>query len=168
MMENATVRRWWRLYGAGVAEAITRDAYEKLLGELARLEGEGRRGVAEAIRYARGFGDISENPEYEVAREEQAHLESRIARLRERLELALVVDEVRLADGVVHVGSVVEVEDDEGERLRLRIATASEERDAATPGSPLGRALLGARIGDVVEVRAPRRTWLARVVDVTA
>jgi transcription elongation factor GreA len=149
-------------------EQMTRDAYQRLLEQLERLENDERQDIAEAIRYARGFGDITENAEYQAALDDQARLEGRIAKLRRRLEKAVVVDDASVegAAGVVRIGSLVEVEDDAGQRLSVRIATPDDERDVATPGSPLGRAVLGARVGEVVDVKAPRGTWRARVVGV--
>jgi transcription elongation factor GreA len=147
---------------------MTREAYQQLLAQLDQLEGDGRREMTEAIRHARGFGDIAENAEYQAALDDQARLESRIAKLRERLEQAVVVDGPAADAGpdVVRIGSLVEVEDEAGRRLSVRIATANGAEDVATPGSPLGRAVLGARVGEVVDVKAPRGTWRARVVAV--
>jgi transcription elongation factor GreA len=150
-----------------MAEQMTREAHEQLLAQLDRLEGHERRQIAEAIRHARGFGDISENAEYQAALDDQARLEARIAKLRDRLEHVVVVQKAEKAAGVVRLGSLVEVEDNAGQRLSVRIATVNGDRDVASPGSPLGRAVLGARVGEVVDVKAPRGTWRARVVGVS-
>jgi transcription elongation factor GreA len=152
-----------------VAEQLTREAYDQLAVELDRLEGDERREIAEAIRYARGFGDIAENAEYQSVLDDQARLESRIAKLRDRLEQAVVLDEsTQSAADVVRIGSLIEVEDDSGARQRVRIGTANGDEDIATPGSPLGRAVLGMRVGAVVEVKAPRGARRLRVVSVHA
>ncbi|PWU23071.1 MAG: hypothetical protein C5B48_09250 [Candidatus Rokuibacteriota bacterium] len=151
-----------------MGERMTRAGYEQLLAALDDLEQGGRAEIARLIRDARGFGEISENAEYQSALDEQAHLEARISRLHDRLEMATIVDPEVLPDDVVRVESLVEVEDETGERLRLRVASQDGDPDAeiATLDSPLGRAVLGARVGDVLEIRAPRRTWRARVVAV--
>src|SRR5215831_15967161 len=101
-----------------MGERITREAYERLLGQLEELERGGRAEVVEMIRNARDFGEISENAEYQSALDEQAHLEARISRLRDRLDTATVVDPESLPDGVVRVASLVEVEDESGEATR--------------------------------------------------
>jgi transcription elongation factor GreA len=148
-------------------EQMTQEAYDALGAELERLEGDERREIAEAIRHARGFGDISENAEYQAALDDQARLEARIARIRDRLDQAVVVHDADEAEGdVVRLGSRVEVEADDGHRLSVLIGTLTGEQDVATPGSPLGRAVLGARVGEVVDVRAPAGTWRVRVVAV--
>lgn len=147
---------------------MSREIYDRLLVQREDLEQRGRREVAEAIRHARDFGDISENAEYQAALDEQAHLEARIQRIRERLEGAVVVEVSASSDDVVRVASLVVVEDENGERLELRLATPDPDAHVASLDSPFGRAVLGARVGDLLEIRAPRRTWHARVVAVGA
>ena len=133
----------------------------KLEAELAELEGPRRSEVVQAIATARNFGDLSENFEYHAAKNEQGLLERRITILRERLRNAHVIDEeAAAASGVVAVGSKVELEDERGERLHVEISSVG----GVSPESPLGRALLGASVGDTVEVEAPRGAWHARVI----
>ena len=133
----------------------------KLEAELAELEGPRRSEVVQAIATARNFGDLSENFEYHAAKNEQGLLERRITILRERLRNAHVIDEdAAAASGVVAVGSKVELEDERGERLQVEISSVG----GVSPESPLGRALLGAAVGDTVEVEAPRGAWHARVI----
>ena len=133
----------------------------KLEAELAELEGPRRSEVVQAIATARNFGDLSENFEYHAAKDEQGLLERRITILRERLRNAHVIDEeAAAASGVVTVGSKVELEDERGERLQVEISSVG----GVSPESPLGRALLGAAVGDTVEVEAPRGAWHARVI----
>ena len=135
----------------------------KLEAELAELEGPRRSEVVQAIATARNFGDLSENFEYHAAKNEQGLLERRITILRERLRNAHVIDEeAAAASGVVSVGSKVEVEDERGERLHVEISSVG----GVSPESPLGRALLGASVGDTVEVEAPRGAWHARVIQI--
>ena len=142
-----------------------------LEAELAELEGPRRSAVVQAIKVAREFGDLSENFEYHAAKNEQGLLESRIRVLRDRLQRAVVIDEAAAAaSGEVRIGSLVEVEDEDGEVTRVEISSVGgASRDGAqsvSPQSPLGRALLGARVGDTVAVQAPRGSWAARVVSI--
>ena len=144
------------------AEPLTAAQKEQLEAELAELEGPRRVAIVEAIKVARGFGDLSENFEYHAAKNEQGLLERRITVLRDRLRRAVVVDEEAAGDGSVGVGSKVELEDEQGERMEVEISSVG----GVSPDSPLGRSLLGAKAGDQVKVEAPSGTWLARVVSV--
>jgi transcription elongation factor GreA len=143
---------------------LTQAQKEQLQAELAELEGPRRAEMVEAIATARSFGDLSENFEYHAAKNEQGLLERRIAILRDRIESAVVIDEdAAAASGSVAVGSKVEIEDERGERMQVEISSVG----GVSPESPLGRALLGAKIGDEVEIEAPRGSWRARVVQIT-
>jgi len=137
---------------------LTTPQREALEAELADLEGPARRAIAETIKTAREFGDIAENAEYHAAKNEQALLERRIQILKERLGNAVTVDHD--TDEHVGVGSIVEVADEEGEKLEVEISAVG----GVAPDSPLGRALMGAGVGDVVNVDAPRGRWKARVL----
>jgi transcription elongation factor GreA len=117
----------------------------------------------QAIKTAREHGDLSENFEYHAAKNEQGMLEARIRTLRSRLDHAVVV--TIAAAGVVQVGSVVELEDGQGERMKVEISGVGGA-GAVSPDSPLGSALLGASVGDEVEVAAPRGQWTARVLGI--
>ena len=147
-----------RLVSERAPEPMTRAQHDELVAELAELEGPRRAEAVEAIATARGFGDLSENFEYHAAKNEQGLLERRITLLRRRVENAIVVEQA--AEGVVGVGSVVQVEDERGEALEIEISSVG----GVSPESPLGSALFGAKVGDVVEVAAPRGAWKAKVV----
>jgi transcription elongation factor GreA len=134
-----------------------------LATELAELEGPGRSEMVEAIRLARGHGDLSENFEYHAAKDEQALLERRIAILRSRLEGAVIV-EVGPSD-VVSVGSHVTIELAPGELLKAELSNLGGE-GAVSASSPLGKVLLGKRVGNVVTVNAPGGTWKGRIVEI--
>ena len=136
---------------------VQRDA---LAAELAELEGPKRAEMVQAIATARSFGDLSENFEYHAAKNEQGLLERRITILRSRLENATVVEHAE--EGIVGVGSVVEVEDEAGGRFEVEISSVG----GVSTESPLGSALLGAKVGDSVQVQAPKGAWTARVVSV--
>jgi len=143
----------------GATNLITADGLRALEGELATLEGEGRRAIAERISTAREWGDLKENAEYHDAKNEQAHLETKIARLRERIAGAVVVDESSDA-GVVAFGAKVRVRDEAGAEHTWQIVSSHE----AEPGqgrvsveSPVAVALLGRTVGDRVTVALPTR-----------
>ena len=143
---------------------LTQAQKEQLEAELAELEGPRRAEMVEAIATARSFGDLSENFEYHAAKNEQGLLERRIAILRDRIESAVVIDEdAAAASGSVAVGSKVEIEDEGGERMHVEISSVG----GVSPESPLGRALLGAAVGDEVEIEAPRGSWRAKIVQIT-
>src|SRR5665213_4220317 len=100
----------------------TAEGLETLKAELETLEGAGRRDIAERIKTAREWGDLEENSEYHDAKNEQAHLETKIARLREKIAQAVIVEEDGAgADGVVSFGSTVVVRDQEGAEKTWRI-----------------------------------------------
>jgi transcription elongation factor GreA len=144
-------------------EPMTPDQKQRLESELAELEGPRRKEVVQAIATARGFGDLSENFEYHAAKNDQGLLEARIRTIRDRLDRAVVVDQASSANGVVGIGSTVDVEDENGELITVEISSVG----GVSPDSPLGGALLGASPGDVVEVKAPRGSWRARVIAVS-
>jgi transcription elongation factor GreA len=139
-------------------EYLTAAQKASLEAELAELEGPRRKEVVQAIATARGFGDLSENFEYHAAKNDQGLLEARIAKLRERLRTAVVVEHD--TDDHVGPGSIVELHDEDGEPLEVTISAVG----GVSPDSPLGRALMGAGVGDVVDVEAPSGAWKARVV----
>jgi transcription elongation factor GreA len=143
-------------------EPLTLAQKEQLERELAELEGPRRAEAVRAIATARGFGDLSENFEYHAAKNEQGLLERRITMLRDRLDRAVLVDEDGLADGVVAVGTRVEIEDEQGERMQVEISSVG----GVSPDSPVGRALIGHRVGDEVDIEAPSGSWRARVISV--
>jgi transcription elongation factor GreA len=146
-------------------DRLTASQRDALAAELEELEGPKRAAVVEAIKTAREHGDLSENFEYHAAKNEQGLLEARIRVLRDRLDHAVVVEESELEPDKVGIGSTVELEDDEGRRIEGEISIVGGG-PAISPDSPLGRALIGHREGDEVEVEAPRGTWTARILSV--
>jgi transcription elongation factor GreA len=142
-------------------EHMTREQHAALEAELAELEGPKRAAAIEAIKTARSFGDLSENFEYHAAKNDQGLLEARIAKLRDRLHHAVVVEHE--TDDHVGVGSVVRVADEGGEEMEVTISAVG----GVAPDSPLGAALMGAAVGDVVDVEAPRGSWKARVLSIS-
>ncbi|HLY95408.1 MAG TPA: transcription elongation factor GreA [Gaiellaceae bacterium] len=137
-------------------EQLTRAQREQLEAELAELEGPKRKAVVEAIAVARAHGDLSENFEYHSAKNEQGLLERRIKILRSRLHNA---ETVETATGIAGVGSHVELEREDGERMTFEISSVG----GVSPDSPVGRAIVGKSVGDEIVVEAPKGTWKAIV-----
>ena len=139
---------------------LTPDGLEKLKADLEVLSTERRREVAERIKTARGFGDISENAEYDDAKNEQAMLEAKIAQLEDRLRAASVIDPSELSTDMVHIGSVVHVKDEKtGKSTKYTIVGSAEAKPSEnrlSNESPVGKALLGHKRNDVVSVQVPR------------
>jgi transcription elongation factor GreA len=150
---------------------ITPAGLETLRAELEALEGEGRREIAERIKTAREWGDLKENSEYHDAKNDQAHLETKIARLREKISTAVVVEEGETTEGAgaVGFGSIVTVRDQHGTERRWTIVSSHD----ASPGdgrlsaeSPVARALVGRRPGDQVAVVLPRGESVLSIVTI--
>ena len=153
-------------------ELLTQEGFEKLQQELEHLTEVRRREVADRIRQAREFGDISENAEYDAAKNEQYLLERRISEVQRRLRNAKVVDAAEVEAGSVDLGT----------RVTLRMVGEDEERtfqivgaNESDPGSgklshssPVGRAVLKRRVGDKVTVATPRGATEYEIVNVEA
>ena len=139
---------------------LTAEGFEKLKTEIEFLSTAKRREVAERIKEAREFGDISENAEYDHAKNEQAMLEARISALEEKLRSATVIDEKSVEKDVVSVGAKVRVKDQKSGQSVLYQIVGSAEADPSdnklSNESPVGQALLGHKRGDVVTVAVPR------------
>jgi transcription elongation factor GreA len=139
---------------------LTPEGLEKLQSELDFLSTEKRREVAERIKEAREFGDISENSEYDDAKNEQAMLEARIAVVQEKLRMATVIEADDISTDIVQVGSVVHVKDEKtGKSSKYAIVGSAEAKPAENKlsnESPVGRALLGHKRNETVSVQVPR------------
>src|SRR5580704_9240074 len=132
---------------------LTPEGLSNLKSELEQLSTIRRREVAARIKEAREFGDISENAEYDDAKNEQAMLEARIAALEDKLRSATVIDASDLSTDIVRVGSVVYVTDESGKAVRYMIVGSAEAAPAElklSNESPVGKALLGHKLGDDV------------------
>jgi transcription elongation factor GreA len=150
------------------ANMITAEGLRRLGDELAALEGEGRREIAERIKTAREWGDLKENAEYHDAKNEQAHLETKIARLRERIAAAVVV-EGSAAGGVVSFGCSVRVRDERGGEHTWRIVSSHDAAPAEgklSAESPVALALLGRAPGDTASVALPKGTRELKILSV--
>jgi transcription elongation factor GreA len=138
---------------------LTPEGLEKLKAEIEYLSNDKRREVAERIKEAREFGDISENSEYDDAKNEQAMLEARIASLEDKLRSASVINAAELSADLVRVGSLVSVKDEgSGKSMQYTIVGSTEANPAENKlsnESPVGKALLGHKKGDAVTVQLP-------------
>ena len=151
---------------------LTPQGYKKLQAEIEELSTVRRREVAERIRIAREFGDIMENAEYDSAKNDQAHLEARIATLEERLKNARVVTKKEVRSGEVSVGTKVRLRDMGANKTVEYHIVGSAEADPAelklSNESPVGKAIMGHKKGDVVEVAAPRGSMKFKILEIKA
>ena len=138
---------------------LTPEGLQKLKEEIEHLSNVKRREVAERIKEAREFGDISENSEYDDAKNEQAMLEARIASLEDKLRSASVIDASELDNDVVRVGSLVHVKNEDSGKSETYAIVGSTEADPSanrlSNESPVGKALVGRKKGDEVKVTLP-------------
>jgi len=151
---------------------LTQEGYDKLQEEIEYLTTHKRREVAERIKTAREFGDISENSEYDDAKNEQAHVESRILQLEHQLRNARVVDSHDVDTGMVSIGTKVTVKTPADKKTKVFSLVGSAEadplQDRLSNESPLGKALLGCKKGDKVTVTTPRGQVEYQVVKIEA
>ncbi len=148
---------------------MTAADHEALVAELAALEGDGRREMAARIKTAREWGDLKENSEYHDAKNDQAHLETKIALLRERLARAKVVESASGDGGVIGFGSTVVVRDEDGREQRFEIVSSQTAAPAAgkiSIESPVARGLLGLAVGEHTQITLPRGTRRYTVLSV--
>jgi transcription elongation factor GreA len=139
---------------------LTRRGAEKLKEELARLKGVERHAVIQAISEARAQGDLSENAEYEAAKDKQGFIEGRILEIESKLAAAQIIDPSTLdAEGRVVFGSTVDLEEEESGAKATYQIVGDDEADLKlgliSISSPIARALIGKEVGDVAEVQAP-------------
>ncbi len=149
---------------------LTKEGYEKLEKELEHLRTEKRGEIAERIKVALGFGDLSENSEYDEAKNAQADNEIKIAELENKLRHAKIIDEKEIDTETVQIGNIVKVHDKEfNEKIEYTIVGTTEvnlAENKISNESPLGAALLGARKNDMVEVKAPAGTSKYKILSI--
>ena len=149
----------------------TQEGYDLLVKELNYLKNEKREEIKEAIAVARSFGDLSENAEYDEARNDQAKTEARISELEELIENAVIVDEESIDTSIVNIGSTVKVLDiEENEEVEYSIVGSIEADPFAnkiSDQSPIGRGLVGSKIGDTVSVEVPDGVITLKILEVT-
>jgi transcription elongation factor GreA len=151
---------------------LTPEGYEKLKQEIEYLSTDKRREVADRIRVAREFGDIAENSEYDDAKNDQALLEHRIALLEERLLAARVIEKGEVSSDAVSIGSKVRLKDmEQNETIEYHIVGSAEANPAEhklSNESPVGKAIIGKKKGEVVEVAAPRGSLKYKILEINA
>jgi transcription elongation factor GreA len=148
---------------------ITAAGLRALEAELAALEGDGRREIAQRIKTAREWGDLKENSEYHDAKNEQAHLETKIARLRERISTSVLVEDAPASDGAVGFGSTVFVREGSGKERTWQIVSSHDAAPAQgrlSSDSPVARALIGCRPGEEVSIALPKGEVSLTVISV--
>ena len=150
---------------------MTAEGYEELKNELQQLKTVKRAEVADKIKTARGFGDLSENSEYDEAKNEQAIMEARILTLEEQHKVVKVVDKDALQKDVVNIGSTVKLLDCEfNEEMEYRIVSSVEgsgSGNSLTDKSPVGEAVMGHKVGDIVEVHAPKGSFSLKILEIS-
>jgi transcription elongation factor GreA len=151
---------------------LTPEGYEKLKQEIDLLRGDKRREVAERIRVAREFGDIAENAEYDDAKNEQAMLEHKIAQLEDRLLTARVITKKEISKDMVSIGSRVRLRDVAAKQtFEYHIVGSAEANPAENKlsnESPVGKAIMGHKKGETVEVTAPRGSLNFKILEIKA
>ncbi|KXZ38917.1 transcription elongation factor GreA [Alkalithermobacter thermoalcaliphilus JW-YL-7 = DSM 7308] len=149
---------------------LTEEGYKKIENELEFLKSVRRKEVAERIKVAISFGDISENSEYDEAKNEQAQLEERILKLENMLRNAVIIDEENIDSSVVTIGSTVKVKDldydEEVEYTMVGAAEADPYEFKISNESPVGKALLNRKVGEIVEVQVPDGTIKFEILDI--
>ncbi|MFH1412389.1 MAG: transcription elongation factor GreA [Candidatus Omnitrophota bacterium] len=150
---------------------LTRDGRDKICRDLENLKGPKRREIAVALAEARAHGDLSENSEYDAAKEAQAMNEKRIAHLEEVLMRARIIDDDKIAKDEALIGATVKVKDNNsGEEYNYVLVSEEEadfDEDRISISSPVGKALLGHRAGDIVEVRVPAGTLEYTILEIS-
>lgn len=137
---------------------LNAEGYKELQDELENLKTVGRKEAAEKIKVARSYGDLSENAEYDEAMSDQAKLEARISELEHMLKNAKVFDETSLSKDVIHIGSQVVIVDTKKNEFSYKIvgyAQADPDNGKISDESPVGKALIGKKVGEEVQVEAP-------------
>ena len=149
---------------------LTQEGYDKLEQELERLRTETRSEIAERIKVALGFGDLSENSEYDEAKNAQAENETKIAELENKIRYAKIIDEKEIDTKTVQIGNTVTLHDIEfDEDVEYTIVGSTEvnlAENKISNESPIGKALLGAKKGTTVEVEAPAGIIQYKIVSI--
>ena len=150
---------------------VTAEGLRQLEEELDYLKGEKRKEIAEKIKAARSYGDLSENSEYDDAKNEQAILEARIVTIEATLKNAVIIDEDTISNEHIHIGSKVKIENITlGREAEYKIVGSNESNPAKgkiSDESPVGMALMGHAVGDVVEVETPSGVLGIKVLEIS-
>lgn len=150
---------------------ITDEGLKKLQDELELLKTQGRADIAEKIKVARGYGDLSENSEYDEAKNEQAKIEARIVEIEAMLKNVEIIEDIKGKAKTVVIGVKVKVLDVEyGDESEYRVVGSTEADPRAgliSDESPVGKALLGKKLGDEVIVEAPGGEFKLKIVEIS-
>lgn len=150
---------------------VSKEGFEKLQNDLEHLKTVKRVEVAEAIKKARAYGDLSENSEYDEAKNEQGEIESKIAQLEETLQNAVILEDKDLKTDRVNVGTKVRIYDlEHGQEYEYSIVGVTEAdpfENKISDDSPIGKALLGCRRGDTVTVEAPKGILRFNIMEIS-
>lgn len=150
---------------------LTDDGLRNLEQELEYLKTVKRKEIAEKIKVALSFGDLSENSEYDEAKNEQAITEARIADIESMLKNVKIIDKSELSTEVIHIGSNIKVNDVEFDEVCDYQIVGSNEADPAngriSDESPVGKGLLGHKVGDRVEIETPAGTMMYEVLEIS-
>jgi len=150
---------------------LTREGYKKLKDELGYLKGTKRREISAQIGEARAHGDISENAEYDAAKEAQAHVERRIAELEAKLARVRILEDEDFPDDKVYIGARVKLYDCQADTEVCYLLVSQEEADfkegKISTTAPVGRALLGREVGDSVKVKTPNGIKEYEILEIT-
>jgi len=149
---------------------LTDEGLKKLEEELEYLKTQKRQEVAEKIKHARGFGDLSENSEYDEAKDEQAKVEMRIVEIEKMLKNVKIIDNSELDLDVVSVGTKLRIYDfDFDEEMTYSVVGSTEadpDNGKISDESPIGKALLGKKTGEIVEVETPGGTIKLEILEI--
>ncbi|MDO4396860.1 MAG: transcription elongation factor GreA [Oscillospiraceae bacterium] len=149
---------------------LTHEGYQDLLKKLENLKSVGRKEAAEKLKVARSFGDLSENSEYDEAKSDQAKLEAEISEIEAIIANAKIMEDDNSTE-VVHLGSIVTIKEATrgASELKFKItgfAQANPDEGSISDESPVGKALLGHKLGDKVTVEAPRGTTVYKITEI--
>ncbi|MBE7010807.1 MAG: transcription elongation factor GreA [Ruminococcaceae bacterium] len=150
---------------------LTYEGLKERERELEYLKTEKRKEISEKIKVALGFGDLSENAEYDEAKNEQAEVELKIVKLEKMLKNAKIIDEEEISTDIVSVGIKVKILDIEMEEEEVYTLVGSEEADPMenkiSDESPVGKAILGAKVNDVVTVSSPNGEYEIKILEIS-
>jgi len=149
---------------------LSKEGYEKLDKELRDLKTRGRKEIAEEISEARSKGDLSENAEYDAAKEAQGHLEKRIAELENTLATASIIDDREIDSSKAYVLSTVTILNKKTNKEMKYTLVSKDEADfkqgKISVDSPIGKSILGKEVGDVVKVKVPAGTLELEILNI--
>jgi transcription elongation factor GreA len=150
---------------------LTKEGYEKLRSELEELQTRERPKVVQALKRARGFGDLSENAEYAAAKERQMHLESRIMQIHEKLTRSEIIDESQIPKDKAYLGAIVKLRDKKKDVEVTYVLVSTDEADFAenkiSTESPIGKAMLGKGVGAQIEATVPVGKLEFEILDIS-